>query len=133
MVAVVFLLLGVLGFVPGITTGYHALTPAHGSGAELFGIFAVSVMLNLIHVAFGLAGLVMARTFWRAKAYLFIGGALCLGLWGYGFAVHLDPAVNALSVDNSDNWLHLSLGGVMVLFAFTLAGTKAPAGMTPVD
>lgn len=132
LVAAVFLLLGVLGFVPGITAGYDALEPARNSGAALFGIFAVSVLLNLIHVAFGLAGLLLARTFWRAKAYLFFGGLLSLALFGYGLAVHTDPQVNVLTLDASDNWLHLALGAAMLLLAFTLAGTKAPAGMMPV-
>lgn len=132
LVASVFLLLGVLGFVPGITSGYDALKPGPNSGAALFGVFAVSVALNLIHVAFGLVGLLLARTFWRAKAYLFIGGVLTLGLFGYGLAVHTNPQANVLTLDASDNWLHLGMGVVMLLLALTLAGVKTPAGMTPV-
>ena len=34
----------------------------HGSGAYLFGVFQVSVLHNLVHLAFGVAGLVLART-----------------------------------------------------------------------
>lgn len=132
LMAGIFGALGILGFIPGVTTGYDTLAWAHNSGAELFGIFSVSVLLNVVHLMFGVAGLLSARTFWRAKAYLFVGGALALVLWGYGLAVHGDSTINPLALDNSDNWLHLGLGAVMVLLAFTLAGVKTPAGMTPV-
>jgi hypothetical protein len=63
LVGVVFLLVGILGFIPGITTDYDQLAFAgHDSGALLLGLFMVSVLHNLVHVAFGVAGLVLSRT-----------------------------------------------------------------------
>lgn len=63
VVAAVFLLVGILGFVPGVTTNYDQLSLAgHGSGALLLGLFAVSVLHNLVHAAFGVVGFLMART-----------------------------------------------------------------------
>lgn len=48
VVGAVFLLVGILGFVPGITTDYDLLGGAgHHSGAKLLGIFQVSVLHNL--------------------------------------------------------------------------------------
>ena len=59
VVGVAFLLPGVLGFVPGITTHYEMLDFAgHESGAELLGIFSISVLHNIVHRAFGIAGLI---------------------------------------------------------------------------
>ena len=59
---VAFLLVGVLGFVPGITAGYADLRFAgHESGARLFGVFTVSVLHNLVHLAFGVLGVVASR------------------------------------------------------------------------
>ncbi len=44
-VGAVLLLAGVLGFIPGVTTDYDALTFAgHHSGAQLLGVFNVSVL-----------------------------------------------------------------------------------------
>ena len=61
-VGAVFLPVGVLGFVPGITTNYDQLTFAgHHSVAALLGIFNVSVLHNLVHLAFGVAGIALAR------------------------------------------------------------------------
>ena len=51
-VGAVFLLLGILGFVPGVTANYGQLTLAgHESGALLLGLFAVSILHNLMHAA----------------------------------------------------------------------------------
>lgn len=50
----VFLLVGVLGFIPGITSNYDTLRFAgHGSAALLLGIFQVSVLHNIVHLLFG--------------------------------------------------------------------------------
>jgi hypothetical protein len=57
-----FLLVGVLGFVPGITGHYDRLALAgHESGAALLGVFEVSILHNGVHLLFGIAGLALAR------------------------------------------------------------------------
>jgi hypothetical protein len=76
VVAAVFLLVGILGFIPGVTTNYEQLSLAgHGSGALLLGVFAVSVLHNLVHAAFGVAGLVLARTATGARNFLIWAGS----------------------------------------------------------
>ncbi|MFI1197758.1 DUF4383 domain-containing protein [Micromonospora sp. NPDC020750] len=124
-VAALFLLLGVLGFVPGVTTGYHELTFAgHTSGAKLFGVFQVSVLHNALHLFFGLAGLVLARSVGGARIFLAGGGALYLGLWLYGFAIEFSAehsAVNFIPLNGADNWLHLALGFGMLALGLLLS------------
>ena len=69
IVGVVFLLVGVLGFIPGITTNFGDLSFAgHHSDARLFGLFQVSILHNIVHLLFGIAGLAMARTAAQARA-----------------------------------------------------------------
>src|SRR3954447_24668634 len=81
----VFLLVGVLGFIPGITTNYSDLSFAgHHSEAKLLGIFQVSALHNIVHLLFGVAGLAMARRASSATAYLIGGGLIYLVLWIYG-------------------------------------------------
>ena len=49
-VGAVFLVVGILGFIPGITANYGALGMAgHGSEALLLGVFQVSVLHNIVH------------------------------------------------------------------------------------
>src|SRR3954454_14006478 len=58
----VFLLVGILGFIPGITTHYGEMSFAgHMSEAKLIGIFQVSVLHNIIHLAYGVVGLLVAK------------------------------------------------------------------------
>ena len=130
--AAVFALIGVLGFIPGITTHYGELTFAgHHSEAKLLGVFQVSVLHNLVHLLFGLVGLVMARRLAGARVFLAGGGALYLVLWLYGFAIDRDTAANFVPVNDADNWLHLVLGFGM-LAAGPLLNNNLGTG-TPVE
>jgi Domain of unknown function (DUF4383) len=127
LVACAFLLAGVLGFIPGVTTDYHLLEWAgHHSGAKLFGVFAVSVLHNVVHLAFGVIGAIMARTYAASRAYLLAGALVYLGLWVHGLLIEHDSPANFVPVNGADNWLHLGLGAVMALLGVTLAGQRDP-------
>lgn len=57
LVGVVFLALGVLGFIPGITSNYGSMMFAsHHSEAKLLGLFQVSILHNLVHCCSGWQG-----------------------------------------------------------------------------
>ena len=90
-------LVGVLGLVPGATTRYGDLQLAHGSHAQLFGVFRVSILLDLTHVAVGVAGIATARVRLVAVSslLLWLVGVFAAGAW--------------LSLDTADNWLHFVL------------------------
>jgi 4-hydroxybenzoate polyprenyltransferase len=114
-VGAVFLLVGILGFIPGVTTDYDMLAGAgHHSGAMLFGIFEVSVLHDVVHLLFGVAGLAMARMARTAQLYLVGGGIVYLALWIYGLVIDKDSSANFVPVNDADNWLHLVLGLGMV-------------------
>src|SRR5215212_8669955 len=85
VVGAIFLLVGILGFIPGITTNYDDLSFAgHESAAKLIGVFEVSVLHNLVHVAFGVAALALASRSRPATLYLIVGGLIYAVLWIYG-------------------------------------------------
>jgi len=114
-VAAVFLLVGVLGFVPGVTTDYDSMEFAgHESGAQLLGIFGVSVLHNAVHLLFGAAGLILARSWEGARTFLLGGGVIYLVLVVYGLLVDRHDEANFVPLDAADNWLHLALGLAMV-------------------
>jgi arginine exporter protein ArgO len=121
LVGVIFLLVGVLGFIPGITTHYDTMKfAAHHSEAKLLGIFQVSILHNLVHLAFGLAGLALSRTASQARMYLLVGGAIYLILWIYGLVIDHDSAANFVPLNTADNWLHLVLGIAMIALGVLL-------------
>jgi hypothetical protein len=122
VVGAVFLLVGVLGFIPGVTTGYNSLALAgHDSEALLLGIFQVSILHNIVHLLFGVAGLVMARTPAQARNYLVGGGVVYLVLWIYGLVIDQESSANFVPVNSADNWLHLVLGLGMVALGVALS------------
>jgi hypothetical protein len=119
VVAIVFLLVGVLGFIPGITSHYSTMTFAgHHSDAKLLGVFQVSILHNIVHVLFGLLGIAMARTAELAKLYLIGGGAIYLVLWLYGLVVSQNSPANFVPVNSPDDWLHFVLGAGMIGLGF---------------
>ncbi len=112
---VVFLLVGILGFIPGITTHYSDLSFAgHMSEAKLIGIFQVSVLHNLIHLAYGVVGLAVAARPRPAALYLLLGGIVYAVVWLYGLVVEHDSDANFVPLNSADNWLHLVLAVTMV-------------------
>ncbi len=103
--------LGVLGFVPGVTTHSSGIAFAgHGSHAELFGYFRVSVLLNLVHIATGLAVVAFPRTDAGARSYLTGCGVAYLLIWVLG------PLTIGgwLPLNTADNWLHLVTGSSLL-------------------
>ncbi|SDR95671.1 DUF4383 domain-containing protein [Microlunatus soli] len=130
-VGLVFLLVGVLGFVPGITTNYGAMSFAsHMSQAKLLGLFQVSVLHNVVHLLFGMAGLFAARGPRSARLYFLISGAVYLVLFIYGIVVvgtAMSSMANFVPVNGADNWLHLVLGGGMSIVGIVL-GRAAISG-----
>ncbi len=120
-VGAVFLLVGLLGFVPGITSNYDQLAFAgHHSEALLLGLFQVSVLHNVVHLLFGVAGVVLARSASGARSYLLFGGIIYLVLWIYGLVIDQDSAGNFVPLNAADNWLHLLLGIGMIALALLL-------------
>lgn len=117
---VVFVLVGILGFIPGITPDAPGKFAGDDSEAELLGIFQVSVLHNLVHLLFGIAGLALARRWDTARTYLLGGGIIYLALWLLGLIGGLDW----LPANNADDWLHLGLA-VALLGAWYASRTDA--------
>jgi hypothetical protein len=128
IVGAVFLLVGIAGFIPGITTHYDQMTFAgHHSSAMLLGLFAVSILHNIVHLLFGVAGIALSRGFGTARAYLVGGAVIYAVLWLYGLVIDHDSSANFVPVNNADNWLHLILALGMLALGLVLGRRVATA------
>lgn len=101
-----FLLVAVLGFVPGITTDlYDGLEFAGNDGtSELLGLFKVSILHNIVHGLFGV-GILMAATHKGALSYLLGAGAIYVVL----FLMGIIGAGDWVPINNGDDFLHIGL------------------------
>jgi len=108
----VFLLVGILGFVPAVT-----------KDEMLLGIFHVNFAHNIVHLASGaifllcgMAGAGPSRTFFRIFGIVY---ALVAAL---GFYYGDQPILGIISNNTPDIWLHIVLAVVMLYLGFGASG-----------
>lgn len=127
LVGVIFVVLGTAGFIPGLTQHWGELrfaTPT--SGATLAGLFRTSILANLIHLATGVVGLVLAhRGPLPARNFLFATAAIYFALFAYGLDVPRASPANFLPVDDAANFLNLLLTVVMIVLGIFLNRTSS--------
>ena len=96
----------------------------HDSDAKLLGLFQVSILHNIVHLLFGLAGLALSRTWEGARNFLIGGGVIYLVLWVYGLVTGQNSDANFVPVNTADDWLHLLLGLGMIGLGVALRGRQ---------
>lgn len=103
---VTFVIAGVAGFIPGITTNlYDGLEFAGNDGnAELLGLFKVSILHNIVHLLFGV-GILAAKRHASSLQYLLYAGVLYVVL----FVLGLLGGGDWVPINDADDWLHLFL------------------------
>ncbi|MCR6631082.1 MAG: DUF4383 domain-containing protein [Magnetospirillum sp.] len=128
-----FLAAGILGFVPGLVSpsgdpagmGMEGMT--HG---RLFGLFAVNALHNLVHLAFGVWGVVVWRDFAASRLYAQVVAVAYAVLVVLG----LIPAVNTLfglvPLYGHNVWLHAVLAVAAGFFGFVPVATVESTRVT---
>ena len=103
---ITFLLAGIGGFIPGITTDlYDGLEFAGNDGSsELLGLFKISVLHNIVHGLFGI-GILAAKRHASSVQYLLYSGIAYVAL----FLIGIFNAGDWVPINNNDDWLHLGL------------------------
>jgi uncharacterized protein YacL len=112
VVGAVFLLIGILGFVPGVTMESDGVK-------KLLGLFQVDATHNLIHILSGLAFLAAAqKERWARLAFQVFGVVYAL-VTLIGFMVGEGGSVLGLfHVNLFDNILHLVLAAAFLYLGF---------------
>jgi hypothetical protein len=116
----VFLAVGVLGFVPGLIVhpeGMPPLAVETGHGL-LFGLFPVNLLHNVVHLAFGLWGVVAWRSFAASRIYARATTVVYAVLFVMGLIPGLDTLFGLVPLHGSDVWLHGLIAAVSGYFAY---------------
>jgi hypothetical protein len=118
---IVFLAVGIAGFVPGITQPHsHPDVMVTAWLGTLFGLFAVNVLHNAAHILFGAWGLMAATSEGAARFYgkaVAIAYAL-LAVMGLINEMNLHTAFGFVPLYGHDVWLHVLLAAVAAYFGF---------------
>lgn len=113
---VVFVLVGILGFIPAFTPNGH-----------LLGIFEVNGVHNMIHLLSGVAALVMSRAHSSARLYFQIFGVV-YGLVTLLGIFHGDNDLLGIVAHNvADIFLHIIITAAALYFGFGTPRDRADA------
>jgi uncharacterized membrane protein len=108
LIGLLFLVLGALELMPGVTVG-------EGAARALFGVFAVSGAWTLVHLLTGAAAVFCTRSSRAAARFLLIAGA-CYAVVGLAGLLPLPRAVtDALPLNTAGICLALALGTAMLI------------------
>lgn len=122
----IYLLVGVLGFVSPLAHPVADAPHAIGGTDLLLGFFPVNTVHNLVHIAIGLLGLLVggssgiARVYWQAAAVVFWLLTL-LGLFPL-----TQTFFGLVPLHGNDVWLH-ALTAVLATYFGWFTASRAPA------
>ena len=112
---IVFLLIGILGFVTGVAPD-----------GMLLGIFHVNVAHNVVHIASGIIFLIASMAGAGApRAWFQIFGIVYAIVAIWGFAVGSGNTLWVVANNPADTWLHVVLAVVMLYLGFGASSSKA--------
>jgi uncharacterized protein DUF4383 len=118
---VIFILVAVLGF---ISPGGLVMTMDPTTGMVL-GVFPVNLLHNIVHLAFGVWGLIGSRTWSGSKTFFTAGGIIYVVLTLVGF---LSPTgFGMVPLGGADIWLH----AVLAIAMLGIGLTAKPAALAP--
>ena len=116
-----FLGLAATGLIPGLLQEPHAGDPdlavdaMHG---RALGIFPVNILHTLVHLAFGIWGLMASRDWGKAKAYAKAVAVIYAVFVVMGLIPGLDTTFGLVPLHDNDVWLHLLLAVPAAYFGF---------------
>lgn len=124
---IVFIAIGVLGFVPGLmhpAMGDHHVTMTNNYG-DLLGLFPFNMPHNLVHILFGIWGLLAYRSLAGSKTYFRSVAIIYAILTVLGLIPAFDTIFGLIPIYGNDVWLHALLAIVAAYFGWVNRDTAA--------
>lgn len=116
---VIFLLAGLAGFIPGLSPEHAHPDMVVTSASRLaLGLFPVNVLHDLVHLAFGVWGLVAARTVVGSRIYARGVAVIYAALTILGLIPLTQTTFGLVPIGGNDVWLHAGLAIIAAYFGF---------------
>jgi hypothetical protein len=114
VLGIVLILVGLLGFFNN----------------PVLGIFATDALHNIVHLASGLLAVILAsRGEDQARKAALVLGIVYALVTILGFLSSGDKILGLITYNGADNYLHLLLAVVFLIFGLKKGGSSAPVGM----
>ena len=122
---VLYIVVGVLGFVPGVTTMSAGVGSFYGL---IFGLFPVNAVHDIVHVLLGAWGLLASRSFEASRAFSRWLAFLLILLAILGWIPGPPSDLFGLApIGPYDTWLHLASGIIAAYFGWGAAAKERSA------
>jgi hypothetical protein len=140
VLGIAFLLVGIAGFIPGLTTHHVPATGAapgdptaaapvavEASYGYLLGLFPVNALHNLFHVVWGIYGIVAYRSLGGARGFAKATAVVYAVLTVMGLIPGLNTVFGLIPLYGHDVWLHALIAIAAAYFGFARAADAEPA------
>jgi len=131
---IVFLIVGAGGFIPGLTAMGHM---GHAADSEVtmktmfgyeLGMFPVNVLHSIVHLLFGLWGILAARSLGGARTYFRAVAVIYAVLTVMGLVAGLQTTFGLIPLYGADVALHAVLAIVAAYFGWMNRDTATDRG-----
>jgi hypothetical protein len=149
ILGIAFLVIGIGGFIPGLTVYEAGAPPAATTGGDpaaapgavadvgeegfgyLMGLFPVNALHNLFHILWGVFGLAAYRSFGGARTYARATAVVYGVLTVLGLIPGLNTVFGLLPIYGHDVWLHGLIAIAAAYFGFAAPSrVEEPVGTT---
>jgi len=127
---VLFLIVGLAGFIPGLVGPVHPGHPDMAVDAgygQLLGLFPVNILHNLVHILFGVWGIAASRGLGGARLYARAVAVIYAILTVAGFIPGLNILFGLVPLFGNDIWLHALLALIAAYYGWVQRDTPAAA------
>ncbi|UEM23877.1 DUF4383 domain-containing protein [Skermanella mucosa] len=126
VLGIVFLLVGVAGFIPGLMhmPEQAADVEVTENFGRLFGLFPVNILHNIVHIIFGIWGIAAYRNYGGARVYSRAVAVIYAVLAVMGFIPGLNTTFGLIPLYGNDIWLHAVIAIAAAYFGFMVKDTE---------
>ena len=125
---ILFLVIVASGFVPGMLQPPHPGDPELAMGSmygRALDLFPVNLLHNLVHLVFGIWGVMAYRSYGAAKTYARVVAVVYALFAVMGLVPGLNTTFGLVPLFSHDVWLHVLLAAGAAYFGFVHRETEA--------